>query len=85
MATDPAQRPTCHWTRFRCYAPSVAFMAVIAVLIALVTWELRGRSIDRIYARHYVHGLLLWFVLSPVLLGILRGVRRSRRHITHAR
>ncbi|MCC7492398.1 MAG: hypothetical protein IT204_08640 [Fimbriimonadaceae bacterium] len=75
------QPPACPWSKARCYVPSILFMVTVALLIAWGTWELRGRQWAALRPRHFVNGALLWFVMTPVLLGIGRGARRNLRRV----
>jgi len=77
-------REECRLSSARCYIPSIVAMVTLAVAIAYGTFAMRGYDLSAIMPRHYVNGVLLWFFLSPVLLGLLRGARRSRRHLRQA-
>ena len=74
----------CRLSTARCYVPSILAMATLAFVIAYGTFAMRGYDLSAIMPRHYVGGALLWFFLSPVLIGLLRGARRSHRHLRQA-
>ncbi len=78
-------RLDCKWPHWRCYAPSMMAMAMVAVILAYGLYAMQGFDIQRIGWRHCINCALLWFVISPVIVGLMRGVRRSRRHLTRAR
>ncbi len=81
MSAFRRHEPTCRYNRLVCYFPSFFWMTVSALAIAWLTWVMQDRDMKAIKAKHYVHGALLWFVMTPVVIGIVRGIRRSRRHV----
>ncbi len=74
----------CRLSSARCYIPSILAMGTLAVVIGYGTFAMRGFDLSAIMPRHYVGGALLWFFLSPVLIGLARGARRSRRDLRQA-
>lgn len=66
------------------YLPTAIAGAVMLWLVAYGVYVLRGRNLDGIRPRHIVNGLLLWFVLSPVLIGMVRGFARGRRGLVRS-
>lgn len=85
MQAPRRRRPSCTWRQVRCYVPSLVCAVVTAVLIAYGVWLLRNRDVEAIRTRHLVNGFLLWWVITPVIIGTVRGVRRSARHLTRLR
>ncbi|NUQ01778.1 MAG: hypothetical protein HUU35_18185 [Armatimonadetes bacterium] len=79
-----AARRSCRWTNLRCYFPTLVAMLLVGLAIAYGTYLMQGSDLTRISGRHYVNGVLLWFVMSPVVLGLARGTRRSLRHMKRA-
>lgn len=82
MATTAGKRERCTWRQVRCYLPSLVCAAVTAGLIAHGIWVMRDRDIEEIKTRHIVNGFLLWWVITPVIIGTIRGCRRTTRHLT---
>lgn len=76
------QTDECPLTEFRCYAPTVVGMVALGVVIAWATWAMHGKDITALRLFHIMNALLAWLVLAPVVVGLIRGIRRHRRHLT---
>ena len=81
MRTFEHQQQACRWDRMACYLPSIIWMVLCAWGIAWLTYVMLDRQMANIKPKHYVHGALLWFIMTPVLIGLTRGIRRTARHV----
>lgn len=83
MATyQQARGARCDLAELRCYGPAVIAMLGLGVVIAWLTYAMQGFDLALIGTRHYLMGFLLWMVMTPVIFGVLRGTRRSLRHLS---
>ncbi|MBI5831781.1 MAG: hypothetical protein HZB16_05625 [Armatimonadetes bacterium] len=78
---EPADRSPrqCRMDRVWCYVPALIGSLAIGILLGLsLLWASEG-EIRRIKPRQLLDGILIWFCAGPVVIGTIRGWRKTLR------
>ena len=70
-----AERLRRHGRRARLYAWAVFSVALLAVLIVLISRNIRGVKLDWVFGS--THASLVWIILAAAVLGWLLGIATS--------
>ncbi len=72
LGESRAQRATRHYRRARLYAGTIAFVALLAVLIILTS--VNTRTVKLSWAFGSTHASLVWIILATAVAGWLLGL-----------
>jgi len=82
MSETPRQPPgkwRCRMDSVWCYVPALIGSVIFAFLLGLSLFLAQGGDLRRIKPRQVLDGMIIWFCLGPVLIGTIRGWRKTIR------
>ena len=80
MAQDkPNSGWQCRLDRAWCYIPAIIGWVLFGLLLGLsLVWATEG-ELRRVKPRQVLDGMLIWFCAGPVVIGTIRGWRKTLR------
>ncbi len=80
MVPDKTNRGwQCRLDRAWCYVPAVIGWVLFGLLLGLsLVWATEG-ELRRVKPRQVLDGMLIWFCAGPVIIGTIRGWRKTLR------